>query len=135
MRYKIGRSFSFSAAHHLEDLPDGHKCARVHGHTYRVEVVVASDILARPGFVMDFADLSPFGAYLAATFDHRDLNEVLAVQPTSEALAEHLACWFQTNLQPELRCMLVSVRVWESDRSWAEVTPEMLEPHGGEAGS
>jgi 6-pyruvoyltetrahydropterin/6-carboxytetrahydropterin synthase len=135
MRYKIGRSFSFSAAHHLEGLPDGHKCARVHGHTYRVEVVVASDTLASPGFVTDFADLNPFGAYLAANFDHRDLNQVLAVQPTSEALAEHLAGWFQTSLRPKLSCRLVSVRVWESDRSWAEFTPELLEPHGGGAGS
>lgn len=34
--YRIGKRFMFEAAHHLPDLPEGHKCARLHGHSYTV---------------------------------------------------------------------------------------------------
>ena len=85
----IGKRFSFDAAHHLPGLPEGHKCARQHGHTYTVEVILAADALTGPGFVVDFGDLEPLRAYLDATFDHRDLNTVVDFPPTSEHLARH----------------------------------------------
>src|SRR6266571_4653945 len=100
MEYRIGKRFSFDAAHHLEGLASGHKCARVHGHTYAVEVVLAADHLSGPGFVADFGDLAPFRDFLEKDFDHRDLNEVMDVPPTSELIATHLAHWFIDNLEP-----------------------------------
>ncbi|HEY6797078.1 MAG TPA: 6-carboxytetrahydropterin synthase [Kineosporiaceae bacterium] len=123
MTYLIGKTFSFSASHSLPDLPVGHQCARLHGHNYRVEVVLRAEDLSPPGFVTDFADLSPFKTYLQATLDHRHLNDVLPAAPTSENLAAHLAAWFIENLQPALRPRLATVRVQETDSTWAEYHP------------
>lgn len=114
--YTIGKRFTFSAAHHLEGLPEGHKCARVHGHTYTVEIILQSTSLVAPGFVVDYGDLLPLRQMIDAAFEHRDLNDsALAAQPTAENLAWFIfefchACWPQT----------IAVRVCESPETWAE---------------
>ena len=118
--YRVGKRFSFDAAHRLSGLPEGHKCARVHGHTYTVEVVVGADELGGPGFVTDFGDLAVVGAYLDAEFDHRDLVEVLAIEPTAERIAAHLAEWFVRQVEPGIPGWLESVRVSETPSTWAE---------------
>lgn len=122
MSFRIGRQFSFSAAHHLAGLPEGHKCARPHGHTYAVEVIVTGEELAGPGFVTDFGDLKPLGKYIEAHLDHRDLNVVLDFPPTSEFLARHLAEWFMENVEPDIKGRLLTVRVSETSSTWAEFT-------------
>lgn len=120
-RHTIGKRFSFDAAHVLHSLPADHKCARLHGHTYTVELQPTADVLVRPGFVVDFADLAPFAAYLEERFDHRFLNEVLDEEPTSELLATHFFRWCVTNLEPTLRGgRIAAVRVAETPSSWAE---------------
>jgi 6-pyruvoyltetrahydropterin/6-carboxytetrahydropterin synthase len=124
LTYTIGKQFGFSASHCLPGLPAGHKCGRLHGHNYEVEVVVTADVLTGPGFVTDFGDLAPVRTYLDATFDHRDLNEALDVPPTSENLAAHLAVWFVAHVEPQIPGRLVSVRVSETDSTWAQYTPE-----------
>ena len=126
MSYVIGKQFGFSASHWLAGLPEGHKCGRPHGHNYVVEVSVGAGQLTGPGFVTDFGDLAPLKAYLDATFDHRDLNEVLSVPATSENLAACIAAWFTANLQDEIPGHLVSVRVSETPGTWALYTPEQL---------
>ena len=118
--FLIAKRWHFDAAHHLDDLPEGHKCARVHGHTWNVEVRVTAAQLMSPGFVTDFGDLAPFGAYLTAELDHRDLNEVFDFPPTSERLAEHLATWIIQHLQPTIPGRLAAVRVSETPATWAE---------------
>jgi 6-pyruvoyltetrahydropterin/6-carboxytetrahydropterin synthase len=123
-RYRIGKRYRFAAAHHLATLPDGHKCARPHGHTYTVEVVLVAETLREPGFVTDFADLRSFGAYIDQELDHTDLNEVFGFPPTCELLAEHLYGWFVTHLAPRVGGRLHAVRVSESPTSWAEFSPE-----------
>jgi 6-pyruvoyltetrahydropterin/6-carboxytetrahydropterin synthase len=82
MTFVIARRFSFAAAHHLDRLPEGHKCARPHGHTYVAEVQLAAAGLDQAGFVADFASLDPVKRYIDAELDHRDLNVVLPVQPS-----------------------------------------------------
>lgn len=84
--YTIRRRFSFSASHVLDGLPVGHKCARLHGHTYQVEVALTGQIDG-VGFVMDFAELDWVYELLREQLDHRHLNDVLPVNPTSENLA------------------------------------------------
>ena len=121
--YEIDKTYQFAAAHHLEGLPEGHKCARVHGHTYAVTVTVGSNELHGPGFVTDFADLEPFRNYIDAMADHHLLNEVLDVNPTAENIARHLALWFIENLEPTIGGQLVSIRVGESPNSGAIYTP------------
>ena len=120
MSYRIGKSFTFDAAHCLSSLPPDHKCSRLHGHTYTVEVVLAAEILAPPGFVTDFGELRPLRRYIDATLDHQHLNKVLDIEPSSENLARHLAEWFQENVEPTIPASLDTVRVHESPTSWAE---------------
>jgi 6-pyruvoyltetrahydropterin/6-carboxytetrahydropterin synthase len=121
MTYTIAKRFSFAAAHHLYGLPAGHKCARVHGHTYAVEVRMVASDLDDTGFVADYGELGPLGDYLDAELDHRDLNEVLLAQPSCENIARHLYGWCQDNL--EHGRLVTAVRVSESPVTWAEYAP------------
>jgi len=116
--FAIGRRFSFAAAHHLDGLAPDHKCGRVHGHSYTVEVELASGELDATGFVADFGALNPLGRYIGAELDHRDLNEVLAVQPSCENIACYLFGWCRDNLPAGH--LVSAVRVSESSASWAE---------------
>jgi 6-pyruvoyltetrahydropterin/6-carboxytetrahydropterin synthase len=119
--WRIGKQFTFDASHQLPGLPEGHKCGRLHGHTYTVEVVLQGDTLAEPGFVTDFGDLAPFGRYLDDQLDHRHLNDVLGGEvPTSERLARYLAEWIERHLAGALGGRLAAVRVSETPSSWAE---------------
>lgn len=124
--YRIGKRFSFEAAHHLPGLPAAHKCSRPHGHSYTVEVTVAAAELSDPGFVADFADLGPLRDYLAARLDHRDLNEVLDVEPTSENLARHLFDWAAASVPLPAAARVEAVRVSETAQTWAEYRPGTL---------
>jgi 6-pyruvoyltetrahydropterin/6-carboxytetrahydropterin synthase len=117
--FTIGKTFSFEAGHRLPGLPAGHKCARQHGHSYKVEVVLTAPTLEEPGFVTDFGDLSPFKEFLDKELDHRNLHELLPVAPTSERLAQFLAGWFIQNLQPTITGRLAAVVVRETATSWA----------------
>lgn len=103
----ISQSFGFSASHELRRLPTSHKCRRNHGHNY----TVTATALAHNGTC---GDLSPLGAYIATTFDHRLLNEQVAFHPTSELLARHLAEWFQENVESAVPITLVEMVVSET---------------------
>lgn len=84
----VFREFTFEAAHRLPNVPEGHKCARLHGHSFRVEVHVAGPVDPALGWVVDFADIKDAFAPLHDTLDHRYLNEVEGLEnPTSENLA------------------------------------------------
>ncbi|MEV8322122.1 6-carboxytetrahydropterin synthase [Kitasatospora sp. NPDC056731] len=123
-RHRIGKTFRFEAAHSLPDLPEGHQCARMHGHSYAVEFVLTADRLVPPGFVTDFGELAPVKKLIDSTLDHRVLNDVVPVAPTSENLAAWLAAWFVEHVEPSLPGRLASVRVSETVSSWAEFVLE-----------
>lgn len=109
---RIGRTYRFEFAHHLPLLPNGHKCKNVHGHNYRVDVVLSGTLDAR-GFVMDFAEIDAEIMPLIKAVDHRLLNEVEGLEnPT----AEIIATWFFQRIKG-----CESVRVYENDDCWAEV--------------
>lgn len=108
----ISQSFSFSASHELRLLPASHKCRRNHGHNY----TVTASALIRDGAP---GDLSPLGDYLAATFDHRLINEQVAFHPTSELLASHLAKWFRDNIEPTMPITLVAMVISETSSTSA----------------
>ena len=104
---EIFREFTFEAAHRLIHLPEGHKCSRLHGHSYRIEVRVAGPVGEDTGWVMDFADIKQAFAPLHDQLDHRYLNEVAGLtNPTSE----NLACWIWDRLAAELPLAEVVVR-------------------------
>jgi 6-pyruvoyltetrahydropterin/6-carboxytetrahydropterin synthase len=96
---ELRRTFQFEAAHRLPHLPDGHKCARLHGHSFVVEVAVEGPLDPRLGWVMDYADIKAAFQPLFDQLDHNYLNELPGLaNPTSELLA----CWIWERLQPVL---------------------------------
>lgn len=96
---RLYKDFSFEAAHRLPNVPVGHKCARLHGHSFLVRVTVDGPVGERTGWVMDFADLKVAFAPLHDRLDHRYLNEIAGLEnPTSEVLAR----WIWRELQPTL---------------------------------
>jgi 6-pyruvoyltetrahydropterin/6-carboxytetrahydropterin synthase len=93
MRARLERSYRFEAAHFLPKVPPGHKCARMHGHSYAIEVVIEGEVDAERGWVVDFADIDAAAAPLVRELDHQVLNEIDGLaNPTSELLA---AWWWQ----------------------------------------
>ena len=85
---EIFREFTFEAAHRLPNVPEGHKCARLHGHSYRIEVRVGGEVGEESGWVVDFAELTTAFKPIHAVLDHYYLNEVPGLEnPTSENLA------------------------------------------------
>jgi 6-pyruvoyltetrahydropterin/6-carboxytetrahydropterin synthase len=124
--YRIGKRFTFEAGHRLPGLPSGHKCARQHGHSYTVELILAAERLTPPGFVTDFADLEPLRRHIDSMLDHRNLHEVLLVEPTTEQLARYLYEWCAAELCLPDGVRAEAVRVFETASTWAEHRPETL---------
>jgi 6-pyruvoyltetrahydropterin/6-carboxytetrahydropterin synthase len=95
----IWKEFSIEAAHRLPNVPEGHKCARLHGHSFRLEVHVGGEVDERSGWVMDFADVARAFEPIFEALDHRYLNDVPGLEnPTSEVLAR----WIWDRLVPAL---------------------------------
>jgi 6-pyruvoyltetrahydropterin/6-carboxytetrahydropterin synthase len=131
MTVMVGRRESFNAAHQLRDpgLSDDEnrrrfgKCANLHGHNYVLEVVVAGEIDHATGYVLDLKFLSEvIVRQVIRDVDHRNLNTDVPWLQGSIPTTENLAQAFWGRLEPELpRGLLRSVRVWETDKNWAEV--------------
>lgn len=122
-RATIVKRFTFEAAHSLP----GHqgKCARLHGHSYRLEVAVQGPIKVTPGatddgMVMDFSDLSQAARAVLSRLDHQNLNDVTCIRTT----AENLSHWIWEALVegglPEQ--MLAYIRLWETETGYVEIT-------------
>jgi len=91
MTTEITKEFTFEAAHNLPEVGPGHKCHRVHGHLFRVEVTVAGEVDPVMGWVMDFGDLAAAARRVVGELDHRFLNDLPGLaNPTSENLARYL---------------------------------------------
>lgn len=95
----IFKVFRFEAAHRLPNVPEGHKCARLHGHSFQVEIHVSGEPGERTGWIMDFGELKAAFAPLYERLDHHYLNEIEGLEnPTSERIAQ----WIWQRLKPEL---------------------------------
>jgi 6-pyruvoyltetrahydropterin/6-carboxytetrahydropterin synthase len=95
----IFKKITFEAAHRLPNAPQGHKCARLHGHSFAVELHVEGPVDARAGWVMDFGDIKAAFDPLFEQLDHRYLNEIPGLEnPTSENIAR----WIWQRLKPSL---------------------------------
>ncbi len=106
----IYKKFSIEAAHLLPNLPEDHKCRRLHGHSFMVEVHVDGEVDRDTGWVMDFADISRVFQPVFEQLDHHYLNEIEGLEnPTSE----NLAIWIWNRLKPELPA-LSAVHVQET---------------------
>lgn len=99
MSTEIFKEFSFESAHRLPNVPAGHKCGRMHGHSFRFEVYVGGQVGATSGWVMDFADIKVAAKPLVDQLDHYVLNDIEGLEnPTSE----NLAAWLWQRLAPRL---------------------------------
>jgi 6-pyruvoyltetrahydropterin/6-carboxytetrahydropterin synthase len=95
---EIFKEFRFEAAHKLPNVPPGHRCARLHGHSFRVEIHVVGEV-DRTGWVRDFADLKAAFDPLYQQLDHNYLNAIPGLEnPTSELLAQ----WIWERLEAAL---------------------------------
>jgi len=95
----VFRVFQLEAAHRLPNVPQGHKCARLHGHSFRIEIHVSGPVGSNSGWVMDFADLRMAFQPLFDQLDHHCLNDIEGLEnPTSENLAK----WIWQRLKPDL---------------------------------
>ena len=96
---EIYKEVGFEAAHRLPNVPQDHKCARLHGHSYRVVLHVRGEVDPRLGWLVDSADVKQAFEPLHDQLDHRYLNEVEGLEnPTSE----NLAVWIWQRLKPTL---------------------------------
>lgn len=96
---EIFKEFTIEAAHRLPNLPDGHKCGRLHGHSFRVEIHVRGPVRDSVGWVIDFADIKKAFQSIHDELDHSYLNEIAGLaNPTSENLSR----WIWRRLIPAL---------------------------------
>ena len=99
---EIFKVFTIEAAHRLPNVPAGHKCGRLHGHTFQIEVHVQGPLDPRLGWILDFADIKAAFKPIEEKIDHHYLNEVEGLEnPTSENVAR----WVWQQLQPSLPCL------------------------------
>jgi 6-pyruvoyltetrahydropterin/6-carboxytetrahydropterin synthase len=95
----IFKEFSVESAHKLPNVPAGHKCGRLHGHSFRIRVYVTGPVGDETGWVMDFADIKRAFKPIEDLLDHNYLNDIEGLSnPTSEVLAR----WIWHRLKPTL---------------------------------
>jgi 6-pyruvoyltetrahydropterin/6-carboxytetrahydropterin synthase len=110
LRVELEKDFSLECAHRLTRVPEDHKCARMHGHSFRVTLRVEGEVDERFGWLVDYAEISKAFAPLHAELDHRCLNDVPGLDnPTSEELAR----WIWKRLRPQL-ALLSAVTIAET---------------------
>lgn len=104
---ELYKEFTFEAAHRLPNVPEGHKCARLHGHSFQVRLTVRGPVGAHTGWVMDFTEIKAAWRPLDDALDHRYLNDIPGLEnPTSEVLAQ----WIWRALEGRLPLWSVEVR-------------------------
>jgi 6-pyruvoyltetrahydropterin/6-carboxytetrahydropterin synthase len=116
MSMTVTQAFTFEAAHHLPHVPEKHRCRRMHGHSYRVELRLAGAVDPHTGFVVDFFEVENAFQPLLQRLDHYLLNEIDGLEnPT----AENIAIWIFERIKPALP-LLEAVTIFETPMCWVE---------------
>ena len=98
-KVRLDKTFRFEAAHWLPNVPEGHKCRRLHGHSYKIEISIEGELDPELGWLADFGDLKEAWKPLHNQLDHYCLNEIPGLEnPTSE----NLSIWIWERLKPTL---------------------------------
>ena len=119
MAHRITKAFTFDSAHWLPNVPEGHKCGRLHGHTYKVTLAVEGDLDPTLGWIVDFGDLKDIWKPLEKRLDHFCLNDIEGLEnPT----AENMARWIFEELSGALP-QLADVTVSETENTTAVYRP------------
>jgi len=109
----IFKHFHFDSAHFLPNVPDGHKCKAVHGHTYRMTLYFGGDLDENLGWVMDFADIKKEVNPIIARIDHTLLNDIEGLEnPTCEVIA----VWLWNKIKPKIP-LICRIRLYETPTS------------------
>jgi 6-pyruvoyltetrahydropterin/6-carboxytetrahydropterin synthase len=110
MKVELVKEYRFEAAHRLPNVPPGHKCARLHGHSFKFELHLCGQIDERSGWFVDYGDIDDLVAPILARLDHYYLNEIAGLEnPTSEVLAR----WIFDRLKEKVTA-LEAVTLWET---------------------
>ncbi len=96
---EIYKEFRFESAHRLPNVPEGHKCRRLHGHSFKGVIYIKGDVDHRAGWIMDYGDIKKVFKPIYEQLDHNYLNDIDGLEnPTSEVLAK----WIWDRLKPDL---------------------------------
>ena len=110
MIVELTKEYRFEAAHRLPNVPGNHKCSRLHGHSYKVEVHIRGPVDPATGWLLDFGVIDDAWAELYARFDHQNLNDVPGLENST---CENIAVYVFRALQPQI-APLSGVTVWET---------------------
>ena len=99
MKVRLSKQFHFEAAHALPTFPPGHKCRRLHGHSFRFDVIVEGEVDEAKGYLIDYGDIRSAADPIVSRLDHYYLNEI---EGLSNPTSENLARWLWTHLKPTL---------------------------------
>ena len=113
MEYELVKTFRFEAAHSLPNVPEGHKCRRLHGHSYRIDVHISGQPDPETGWIVDFGEIKRVVGGILDELDHRHLNEI---QGLANSTSERLGKYLWDRIKPQLPG-LTAVTVWESETS------------------
>ena len=116
MRIRLTKQFQFEAAHDLPTFPPDHKCRRLHGHSFRFDVIVEGTVDPAKGYLIDYGDISRAAEPLVRRLDHYYLNEI---EGLANSTSEMIAKWIWDRLKPGLP-ELTAVVVYETCTSSCE---------------
>lgn len=110
MKVRLSKTFRFEAAHDLPTFPDGHKCRRLHGHSFAFDVVVEGEVDPAKGYLIDYGDIKRVAGPIVQQLDHYYLNDIEGLEnPTSENIAR----WLWDRIRPQLP-LLSEIIVYET---------------------
>ena len=107
----VFKTFTIEAARSLPNLPDGHPCKNIHGHSFKITITVTGNVDNKTGFVMDFGDIDETFNPLLSKLDHSYLNDIEGLENPS---SENMCCWIWTRLAPTL-AGLFQIEIKETD--------------------
>ncbi|MBC7783073.1 MAG: 6-carboxytetrahydropterin synthase QueD [Burkholderiales bacterium] len=116
MKIRLVKTFRFEAAHSLPTFPEGHKCRRLHGHSFRFDVAVEGDVDPAKGYLIDYGDIKRICDPIVRQLDHYHLNEIDGL---SNPTAEMIAKWLWDHIKPQLP-LLAKISVYETCTSACE---------------
>lgn len=103
--WTVSKEFSFDAAHSLPHLPESHKCHHLHGHTYKVRIHCAGDLIPDKSWVVDYSDIKTAVQPVIDSLDHKNINDIMQIATT----AENLAFWIYWKIRDKLPVCQVDV--------------------------
>jgi len=120
MKVRLSKSFRFEAAHDLPTFPKGHKCRRLHGHSFRFDVIVEGEVNSALGYLMDYGDIRHVVDPIVKQLDHYYLNDIEGLENST---SEMVARWLWQHIKPGLP-LLSAIIVYETCTSSCEYRGE-----------